>query len=83
MYSIKLEKSAEKFIRKQPKNVQQKLYNAIKQLPDGKDIKKLKGFSNKYRLRVNDFRIIYDKYDDTYVIDVIDIDNRGQVYKHL
>lgn len=39
MYSIKFEKSAEKFIRKQPKNVQQKLYNAIKQLPDGKDIK--------------------------------------------
>lgn len=49
----------------------------------GTDIKKLKGFSNKYRLRVNDYRIIYDKFDDLYIIDVIDVNNRGDVYKKL
>lgn len=43
MYKIIIEKSAEKFIRKQPKDIQQKLYNAIKQLPYGNDIKNLKG----------------------------------------
>lgn len=83
MYKIIIEKSAEKFIRKQPKDIQQKLYNAIKQLPYGNDIKKLKGFSNKYRLRVNGYRIIYNKYNDQYVIDVVNIDNRGQVYNKL
>lgn len=83
MYKIIIEKSAEKFIRKQPKNIQQNLYDCIKQLPNGNDIKKLKGFKNKYRLRVNDYRIIYNKYNDTYIIDVVDINNRGQVYKRL
>lgn len=83
MYKIVIEKSAEKFIRKQDKSKQQKLYDAIKQLPMGTYIKKLKGFSNKYRLRVNDYRIIYDKFDDLYIIDVIDVNNRGDVYKKL
>lgn len=83
MYNIIVQKKAEKFIRKQSKQEQQKLYDIIKQLPNGRDIKRLIGFSNKYRLRVNNYRIIYDKYDDKYIIDVVDVDNRGQVYKRL
>ena len=83
MYRIIIKKSAEKFLRKQDKQTQQKLYYVIKLLPNGNDIKKLKGFENKYRLRVNNYRIIYDKYDDKFIIEVINIDNRGQVYKSL
>ncbi len=83
MYKVIIGKSAEKFIRKQDKIKQQKIYDAIKQLPNGNDIKKLKGFENKYRSRINDYKIIYDKYDDEYIIDVIDVNNRGQVYKRL
>lgn len=83
MYRIIIKKSAEKFLRKQDKQTQQKLYNVIKLLPNGNDTKKLKGFENKYRLRVNNYRIIYDKYDDKFIIEVINIDNRGQVYKSL
>ena len=83
MYRIIIKKSAEKFLRKQDKQTQQKWYDVIKLLPNGNDIKKLKGFDNKYRLRVNNYRIIYDKYDDKFIIEVINIDNRGQVYKSL
>lgn len=83
MYRIIIKKSAEKFLRKQDKQTQQKLYDVIKLLPNGNDIKKLKGFDNKYRLRANNYRIIYDKYDDKFIIEVINIDNRGQVYKSL
>ena len=83
MYKIIIEKAAEKFIRKQNKAERAKLYKLIKMLPYGKDIKKLQGFKNKYRLRVNNYRVIYNKYDDVLVIDVINIDNRGQVYKSL
>ena len=43
MYKIIIEKAAEKFIRKQDKSMQQKLNDAIKLLPQGTDIKKLKG----------------------------------------
>lgn len=83
MYKIIVEKAAEKFIRKQPKPQQQKIYDAIKKLPYVGDIVKLKGFSTKYRLRINDYRIIFDKYDDKLIVDVVNVGNRGQVYNHL
>ena len=83
MYRIVIQKSAEKFIRKQSKDIQQRLYNGIKLLPNGADIIKLKGFSNKYRSRIGKYRIVFDKYDDVYIIDVVEIDSRGQIYKHM
>ena len=83
MYRIIIKISAEKFLRKQDKQTQQKLYDVIKLLPNGNDIKKLKGFDNKYRLRVNNYRIIFDKYDEKYISEVIKIETRGQVYKSL
>ena len=83
MYKIILGKAADKFIRRQSKPNQQRLYDSIKQLPNGRDIKKLRGFDNKYRMRVGNYRIIYDKYDDVYIIEVVNVDNRGQVYKGL
>lgn len=82
-YNIVLQKAAEKFIKKQNRQQQEKLLKLIALLPDGKDVKKLKGYDSHYRLRVNDYRIIYIKQDDVYIITVINIDNRGDVYKGL
>ncbi|GGP10031.1 type II toxin-antitoxin system RelE family toxin [Oceanobacillus neutriphilus] len=45
-----------------------------------KDVKKLKGDSA-YRKRVGDFRMIFDIIDQKLVINVLKVDNRGQVYK--
>ncbi len=50
---------------------------AINKLPQG-DVKKLQGQEN-YRLRVGDYRIIFDKNGEILYIEKID--NRGQVYK--
>jgi mRNA interferase RelE/StbE len=44
------------------------------------DIKKLSN-SNFYRLRISDYRFIYEIIDDELVILMIDGDNRGDVYK--
>ena len=80
-YRIEFEKSAIKFIKKQNVKIQQKLLREISRLPVGNDIKKLKGLENHYRLRVGDFRVIYVKINDLYVVKIINIDNRGDVYK--
>ncbi|MCY6483246.1 type II toxin-antitoxin system RelE/ParE family toxin [Clostridium aestuarii] len=79
-YKINLTKKAEKFIKKQDANTQKRIIKAILELPKG-DIKKLKGIDDIYRLRVGDFRVLFEKNDDELIIIVIDIGNRGQIYK--
>lgn len=74
---IQYSKQAVKFLGKQDKIIQNRIINAINNLPNG-DVLKLQGRSG-YRLRVGSFRIIFDKYGN--ILYIIDIDNRGQVYK--
>lgn len=82
IYKFKIEKEALKFLNKQDKRQRKRLYSAIYNLPNGTDIKKLKGY-NQYRLRVGDYRILYKIDNGIYLIDVIDIDSRGDVYKRI
>lgn len=79
-YTINLTKKAEKFIKKQDKDTQNRIIRAIIELPEG-DVKKLKGMKEVYRLRVGDFRVIFEKNDNKLIIIVVDIGNRGQIYK--
>lgn len=55
-----------------------RLISAIGKLPLEGDIKKLKGIDG-YRLRVGNFRVLFDI--NGVIIDIIDIGNRGQIYK--
>lgn len=48
---------------------------------DNLDIKKLKWYENRYRLRVWKYRILFEKYEDKLIILVIDIWSRWDVYK--
>ncbi len=81
-YKIIFEKEAQKFLDKQNKNNRIRLYKAIYKLPEGTDIKKLKGH-NLYRLRVGDFRVLYSIDDVIRLIDIENIDSRGDIYKKL
>ena len=57
-YTIDIKKRAEKFIVKLPKPEKERVLKAIYQLPEGEDIKQLKGNKNKglLRLRIGDYR---------------------------
>lgn len=81
-YKIIFEKQAKKFLDRQDRNKRLQIYRAIYRLPEGTDIKKLKGH-NLYRLRVGDCRILYTVDDGIRLIDIENIDNRGDVYKRL
>ena len=70
-------KQALKFLGRQEKRVRDRIKAVLEKLPEG-DVKKLAGRAY-YRLRVGDFRILFDK--DGNVILVIKIDSRGQIYK--
>mgnify|MGYP006075004781 CR=1 FL=1 len=81
-YRIIIEKRAEKFIRIQEKKEQERLLNAISKLPEGTDIKKLKG-SELFRVRVGNYRVLYTIDEGIKVITIENIDNRGDVYKRI
>lgn len=81
-YRIVIEKPAEKFIVKLPKPEKERVLKAIYQLPEGNDIRELKGKNNKglYRLRIGDYRIIYTIDNGKLIVCVVDAGNRGQIY---
>lgn len=80
MYQIVIKKQAKKFIDRLPLNERRRVVAAIEQLPNGEDIKKLKGHSDLLRLRVGDYRIIYTVDHGELIVMVIDVGNRGQIY---
>lgn len=80
MYKIIIRKKAKKFIDKLSKNERFRIIKAIESLPDGEDIKKLKGHDNLFRLRVGDYRIIYTVDHGELIVIVIDVGNRGEIY---
>ncbi|MGN1098574.1 MAG: type II toxin-antitoxin system RelE/ParE family toxin [Clostridia bacterium] len=77
-YTIKYKKKALKFIQKQPKNQQERIIKAIEELPNG-DIVHVET-TNKYRLRVGDYRIIFEINNFELIITVVNAGNRGQIY---
>lgn len=74
---IKFMKQPLKFISRQDAPTRKRLVAAINNLPNG-NIKKLQGRDG-YRLRVGDFRVIFDSNGQ--IVLIIRIDNRGQIYK--
>ncbi len=81
-YTIVIEKLAEKFIMKLSRPEKERILRAIYQLPEGSDIKQLKGKHNKglFRLRVGDYRVIYTIDNGKLIIYVIDAGNRRDIY---
>lgn len=78
MFQIVYSKNALKFLKKQDKPTQRRIISAIEKLPLEGDIKKLQG-ADGYRLRVGTYRVLFDV--NGIIIDIIDIGNRGQIYK--
>lgn len=81
MYHIIIKKKAKKFIDKLPMNERKRIVCAIELLPNGEDIKKLKGYDELFRLRVGEYRIIYSVDNGKLIVYVVDAGSRGDIYK--
>ncbi len=75
---INYSKQAIKFLKKQNMDTRKRIVESIQKLPLG-DVKKYQGAISKYRLRVGDYRVIFDKQGNILYIEKIG--NRGDVYK--
>lgn len=69
MYEIELSKQARKTYLKLPETMRTMIY------------KKLHGIPHCYRLRVKDWRVLYRIYNATFLIEVIKIGHRKEVYQ--
>ena len=74
---IIMSKPAIKAISKMDTITKKRIKNAIEKIPDG-DIKKLTGYTKTYRLRVGDWRVLFNM---TEYIEILNVLPRGQAYK--
>lgn len=83
-YKIEVVPSAEKTLLKLPKKIVPKIIAVIQSLahdPRPQGCRKLAGEKNTYRIRVQNYRIIYEIYDNLILIKVLKIGDRKDVYR--
>lgn len=83
-YRIEIIKSAEKSLAKIPEASMIKIVAAIQSLardPLPSGVKKLSGEQNTYRIRVGNYRIIYEIHHKIILIQVLKIGDRKEVYR--
>jgi len=84
MFSVELTKAARKALIKLPRDEQQRIIAKLETLAenprhDELDVKPMRG-KRSWRLRVGQWRVIYDIHDDRRMVQVIRIGSRGEVY---
>lgn len=83
-YTIKFSPHAARSFRKLPRTVQGRLYEAIDPLKDNPRMpgsEKLKGSDKSYRIRVGDYRILYEIVDEELIVFIITTGHRREVYR--
>ncbi len=84
MYTIRFSKKAEKALKKIDSVMRHRVYNKMKNLElnprNGPNIKTIKGFANRFRYRIGDFRVIYEIIEKDLVVWVLESDWRGNIY---
>jgi mRNA interferase RelE/StbE len=83
MFRVVLSKSIQKQIDKLPRDVASRILGRLSNLeadPRPPDVKKLKG-RDAWRIRVGDYRVIYEIYDRELQIIVVRVGHRREIYK--
>lgn len=85
-YRIEIRRSAAKELKKIPKTDLNRIIKRIdslaEQLPNPEETK-LKGDNPFHRIRVGDYRIVYEILDEVLVILIVKIAHRKDVYRNL
>ncbi|MEI7581811.1 type II toxin-antitoxin system RelE/ParE family toxin [Runella sp.] len=84
-YRIRYTKKAVKSLKDFPKSDVLSIIEAIEQLAEAPElktnVKTLHNFVSSYRLRVGNYRVLFDREDTLKIIDVIDVGHRKDIYQ--
>ena len=83
-YRVEWKPSAARAFRKLPRQVQDRIRPRLDSLasnprPDG--VKKLEGDENAWRIRVGEFRVVYEIHDAVLTVMVLRVANRREAYR--
>jgi len=84
VYNVQISRRAEKHIKALPKTIKKRVSKkliTLRQNPFSGDVKKLKVRHSRYRLRVGDYRIIFDIDKESITILVLTVRHRKDVYR--
>lgn len=83
MYEIKFARTATKELRSLPSQIIQRIAGKIDQLaedPRPKNCRKLQGYDNLWRIRIGDYRVVYEISDQIKVVEIRRVRHRRDVY---
>ena len=85
-YRVEVARRAVKVLAALPRKEQQRIRAAIDLLADNPrppGCVAMKGETHAYRVRVGDYRIVYEVFDDRLVVQVIRLGHRRDVYRSV
>jgi len=83
-YQVEIKASAVREIAALPKREQRRVVATIEGLADAprpEGVRKLTGVDNTYRVRVGDYRIVYQIRDDVLIVFIVRVGHRKDVYR--
>lgn len=84
IYQIEFTKGALKQLKKLPTDIKERIDSKILELADEprpNKVKKLEAKNSLYRIRVNDYRVIYQIQDDVLLVTVVKVGHRREIYR--
>jgi len=84
MYRVLLERAAEKDLSRLSPQIHDRVIEAVRKLatnPRPRGCRKLAGCENDWRIRVGDYRVVYEMADATRVVRVNHVRHRREVYR--
>ncbi len=83
-YQVIIKPSAEKSIRKLNRDTQRRIFrllDALAQEPRPVGVVKMAGADNLWRVRIGDYRVVYEIRDDRLIVLVVRVGNRKDVHR--
>ena len=84
MFAVYLSSNAERFLKRSPKDLRERIFQKIKNLSEDQfpsDSKRVRGRDEKiFRIRVGDYRVQYVVFYDKKEVLISDIDKRERAY---
>jgi mRNA interferase RelE/StbE len=83
-FSVRYTRSAEKDLQRLPASVVERVQAAILDLaadPRPRGSKKLKGYDDTWRIRVGDYRVLYEIHEELVVVLIVQVSHRKDAYR--